>query len=400
MTNPLVLYKNLRLFFLSRLASVMASQMLMVVLAWHIYELTGSAYDLGIVGLLQFLPSLALVFVAGHVADSFNRLKVLQLCMLGQLLIALALTTATMNESLSRIIIFIISFCLGIIKAFQMPTQQSILPILVPPAALPAAIAVNSAGMQTAIILGPAAGGFIYAFGAAFVYSICVFLFTLCILLLATIKISGNETIREKFSFDTVFAGLSFIWRRKEILGAISLDLFAVLLGGATALLPIFAKDILHVGAWGLGLLRSAPAVGALCTSIFLSFRPVKRNVGKVMFSSVAAFGLCNLVFAFSTSFILSLCALALSGAFDMLSVFIRHSLVQLQTPDHMRGRVSAVNSIFIGASNQLGEFESGITAGWFGAVASVTIGGIGTLMIVAGWIKMFPALLRRDALS
>ncbi|MGH8806596.1 MAG: MFS transporter [Noviherbaspirillum sp.] len=400
MKNPLFAYRAFLYFFLSRIAATMANQMMMVVVAWQMYDLTGSAYDLGMVGLAQFLPALALALVVGQVADRYDRRRVLAWCLGGQLLVGILLAAGTLGGWLNRDAILFAAVALGAAKAFQMPTQQALGPLLVPPFMLPRALAVSAGGSQFAIIVGPALGGFLYVAGAATVYAVCATLFLLAIAMALAVRIDHAPVARATVSLQSLFAGVSFIWRRKEVLGAISLDLFAVLLGGATALLPIFAKEILHVGPWGLGLLRSAPAVGALLVSLYLAWHPIRRSVGKVMFGSVALYGVATLVFALSTSLLLSLFALALSGAFDMVSVVIRQSLVQLETPNEMRGRVSAVNSIFIGASNQLGEFESGITAAWFGAVPSVLIGGAGTLLIVAAWMKLFPTLSRREKLG
>jgi MFS family permease len=400
MKNPLFEYRSFLFFFLNRIATTMASQMMMVVVAWQMYDLTHSAYDLGMVGLAQFVPSLALMLVAGQIADRFDRRRVLAWCLTGQLLITVGLVAGTLGGWLSRDALLIASVALGAAKAFQTPTQQALGPLLVPPAVLPRALAINAGGSQAAIILGPALGGFIYVAGAHAVYMVCGALFMAAIGLVYLIRIEHAPRARQPVNLQNLFTGIWFIWHRKEILGAISLDLFAVLLGGAVALLPIFAKDILHVGPWGLGLLRSAPALGALIMSVYLAQYPIRRRVGKVMFGSVAIYGIATVVFALSTSFVLSLIALTIAGAFDMVSVVIRQSLVQLETPNEMRGRVSAVNAIFIGASNQLGEFESGITAGWFGAVPSVLIGGLGTLLVVATWMKLFPALAKREKLT
>ncbi|RZI44668.1 MFS transporter [Herbaspirillum sp. HC18] len=399
MKNPLLEYRSFLHFFLSRVATTTASQMMMVVVAWQMYDLTHSAYDLGMVGLAQFLPALALTLVVGQVADRYDRRRILAWCLAGQLLVTAALVAGTIGGWLTREAILVASVGLGTAKAFQMPTQQALGPLLVPGFVLPRALAVNSAGTQLAIILGPAVGGFLYVAGAAVVYIACGLLYLAAIAATLRIRLDHAPAGRQAVGLESLFAGIAFIWRRKEILGAISLDLFAVLLGGATALLPIFARDILHVGPWGLGLLRSAPAAGALLMSLYLARYPIQRKAGKVMFGAVAAYGAATLVFALSASFLVSLAALALTGVFDMVSVVIRQSLVQLDTPDDMRGRVSAVNSIFIGASNQLGEFESGVTAGWFGAVPSVLIGGIGTLLIVGTWMKLFPALAQREQL-
>lgn len=400
MKNPLFVYRSFLFFFLSRFAATMSTQMMMVVVGWQMYNLTHSAYDLGMVGLAQFLPSLALTLVVGYVADRFDRRAVLAWCLAGQLLVAAALAAATSRGWLSREVILAASLALGAARAFQMPTQQALAPLLVPIDALPRALATTSAGTQAAVIIGPALGGFIYAAGAQIVYSVCGALLLLAFGFVPLVKFDHQPTVGAAVTVRSLFAGISFIWQRKEVFGAISLDLFAVLLGGAVALLPIFVRDILHVGPWGLGLLRAAPAVGALCMSLYLARWPIERAVGKVMFGSVAIYGIATIVFGLSSSFVVSLVALAVTGAFDMVSVVIRQSLVQLQTPNDKRGRVSAVNSIFIGASNQLGEFESGITAGYFGAVPSVVIGGLGTLAVVAVWIKLFPSLMHRKKLT
>ncbi|WP_255359250.1 MFS transporter [Rhizobacter sp. Root1221] len=387
-------------FWYARVAGTMGNQMLMVAVGWQMYDLTNSAWDLGLVGLFQFLPALLLTLVAGHVADQFDRSRVLAMCMGTQVVIALVLAVATAQSWATRELLFVLSVALGCAKAFQMPAQQALVPLLVPPPMLARALAFSSAGMQAAIIGGPALGGFIYVAGPKVVYGVCGALFALGAFLFLRIGHPHVPRAREPVSMGTLLAGVRFIRQRPVVLGAISLDLFAVLLGGATALLPIFAKDILHVGPWGLGILRAAPAVGALLMSIALTRWPITRRVGHVMFGAVAVFGLATLVFALSRSFALSFVALWISGAADMVSVVIRQSLVQLETPDEMRGRVSAVNSVFIGASNQLGEFESGATAALFGPVGSVLLGGFGTLVVVALWMRIFPSLARRQNLS
>jgi len=397
MTNPLFEFRSFRFFFFARISTTLANQMMMVVVAWQMYGLTHSAYDLGMVGLAQFLPSLVLTLVVGQVADRFDRRRVLAWCLVGQLCASAVLIAGTLDGWLSREAILIVSVALGAAKAFQMPTQQALGPLLVPATALPRALATSAAGMQAAIIIGPALGGFIYVAGAEVVYILSAMLFMLAIGFVSFIKLNNVAVVHEPVSIRSLFAGITFIWNRKEVLGAISLDLFAVLLGGAVALLPIYANEILHVGPWGLGLLRSAPAVGALAMSLYLAQRPIRGRVGAVMFGSVAIYGIATLVFALSTSFMLSMIALACTGMFDMVSVVIRQSLVQLQTPNEMRGRVSAVNSIFIGASNQLGEFESGMTASLFGTVPSVVIGACGTLLVVAVCMKAFPTLVKHD---
>ncbi len=383
----------------ARLAGVAGAQMLMVAVGWQMYELTGSAWDLGLVGLLQFAPALALTLPAGHLIDRHHRGRIVALCMAVQLAAALVLTLGSAGGFITRGWLLGLSVVLGSVRAFQMPAQQALTPLLVPPALLPRALAFSSAGLQGAIIAGPALGGLIYAAGAAATYGSCALLFTIAGALCLRIRYEHAPPPMEPASLDTLLAGVRFVWQHKAVMGAISLDLFAVLFGGAVALLPIFAKDILHVGPLGLGLLRSAPAVGALAMSITLARWPIRRRCGAAMLGAVAVFGLATLAFGLSTSFVPALLALAVTGAADMVSVVIRQTLVQLETPDAMRGRVSAVNSVFIGASNQLGEFESGATAALLGPVGSVVLGGAATLAVAALWLKLFPALAQRDAL-
>ena len=387
-------------FWWARVAATIGNQMLMVAVGWQMYDLTGSAWDLGLVGLLQFAPALALVLVAGHVVDRFHRARILSLCMLGQGLVAVVLAFGSLRGWANRELLLGVSVLLGTVKAFQMPAQQALAPLLVPKDVLPRALAFSSAGMQGAIIFGPALGGFIFVAGAHAVYGVCTLAFALAAGLLAGVRYDHAPRPGQTMSLDTLLAGVRFVFQRQVVLGAISLDLFAVLLGGATALLPMFAKDVLNVGPWGLGLLRAAPAVGALSLSIALTRWPIRRRAGHVLLGAVTVYGLTTLVFALSNVFMVSLVALALGGAADMVSVVIRQSLVQLDTPDAMRGRVSAVNSDFIGASNQLGEFESGVTAAWLGPVGSVLLGGVGTLLVAALWFRLFPGLANRDALS
>jgi MFS family permease len=387
-------------FWCSRLASTSANQMLMVAVGWQMYDLTGSAWDLGLVGLLQFLPALLLVLVAGHVVDRFHRARIAALCMLAQVVIATTLALSAHQHWASRELLLFVSVLLGVVKAFQMPAQQALAPALVPPAVLPRALAFSSMGSQAAIVAGPALGGFIYVAGAQAVYLSCAALFTLAGALVNGVRYDHAPAPRRDMNWATLMAGVHFVRHRPVVLGAISLDLFAVLLGGATALLPIFARDILHTGPWGLGLLRASPAAGAFALSLLLTRWPITRRAGGVLLGAVALYGAATLVFGVSTSFGLSMAALVVAGAADMVSVVIRQSLVQLDTPDAMRGRVSAVNSVFIGASNQLGEFESGATAALLGPVGSVLLGGIGTLLVAGLWTQWFRPLAQRDRLS
>lgn len=385
--------------WVARLFGTAASQMLLVAIGWHMYELTGSAWDLGLVGLYQFVPALLLALLAGHVVDRHHRGRIVAACFAVQGAVALVLLLAVQVGHDTRGLLLGLSLVLGAVRAFQMPAQQALTPLLVPAMMLPRAMAFSSAGMQGAIIGGPALGGMLFVAGMGVVYGAALAFFVVAAALVLRLRYSHLPPAREPVTLRTVLAGVDFIWKRKPVLGAVSLDLFAVLLGGAVALLPIYAKDILHTGAWGLGLLRGAPAVGALATSILLTRRPVERHVGRTLLLAVGLFGICMVVFGLSRSFIVSLIALAVSGGADMVNVVIRQTLVQLETPDAMRGRVSAVNSIFIGASNQLGEFESGATAALLGPVGSVVAGGVGTLLVALAWFRLFPSLAQRDRL-
>lgn len=386
--------------WLARLASVAASQMLMVAVGWQMYDLTGSAWDLGLVGLLQFAPALALALPAGHLIDRHHRGHMVALCLAVQTGIALLLAAGAFGGFSSRGLLLAISVALGAVRAFQMPAQQALTPLLVPPSMLARALAFSSSGSQAAVITGPALGGLIYTAGAGATYGSCALLFGVACALCATIRYAHAVHAPEPPSWKSLLAGVNFVIGQKVVLGAVSLDLFAVLFGGAVALLPIYAKDILHTGPWGLGLLRGAPAVGALLVSIALTRLPIRRRSGHLLLGAVAVYGAATLVFGLSTSLGLSMVALAITGAADMISVVIRQTLVQLETPDAMRGRVSAVNSLFIGASNQLGEFESGATAALLGPVGSVVLGGVGTLLVAGAWLRLFPALAQRDALD
>ena len=397
--DSLWVHRSFILLWFARLASVTASQMLMVALGWQMYDLTGSAWDLGLVGLLQFLPALALALPAGQWIDRHHRGRILAGCLALQVAVALALALGSGGGLVTREWLLALSVVLGALRAVQMPAQQALTPLLVPTADLPRALAFSSAGLQGAIIAGPALGGLIYAAGASATYGACAALFAVAGALCLAIRYEHQPPPHEPPSWHSLLAGLRFVAAHKVVLGAVSLDLFAVLLGGATALLPMFAKDILHVGPLGLGLLRGAPALGALAMSLVLTRWPARRRVGPLMLAAVAVYGAATLVFGVSTNFGLSMAALAVTGAADMISVVIRQTLVQLETPDAMRGRVSAVNSLFIGASNQLGEFESGATAAWLGPVGSVVLGGVGVLVVAGLWPRLFPALSRRDAL-
>ena len=388
-----------RLYLSGQTASFVAYQMLSVAVGWHIYDLTKSPLVLGFVGLAQFLPQLLLTLVVGHVADRYDRRGIIRVCQAVEALTAAALALGSLTGHLGPYGILACSVVIGAARAFEYPSLLAFLPALVGDEALPRCLALSAAGRQTGIILGPARGGVLClvapeaAYGAAAAFSLtALVLFSLLRPALAPVR-------RDPASLRFLFEGISFVRSRPDILGAISLDLFSVLLGGATALLPLYAQDILSVGPVGLGALRSAPAAGAIAMSLVLARWPLTRGVGRRMFWSVAVFGAATVVFGLSRSFALSLAALAVLGAADNVSVVVRSSLVQLDTPEAMRGRVSAINAVFIGTSNQLGEFESGVTAAWFGAVPAVVLGGVLTMVVVLLWTRLFPGLLARETL-
>ncbi|HET7650345.1 MAG TPA: MFS transporter [Gammaproteobacteria bacterium] len=387
-------------YWFSRVSSGFAFQMLSVAVGWQIYAMTGRAFDLGMIGLVQFIPSILLALPAGHVADIFERRRIILVCQLVEWFAIGLLAIGSLLHWFTEAAILGVIFVIGVARAFEFPTMQALLPSLIPVSMLSRAMAAGSSAMQLAMIVGPALGGFLYVAGPGIVYSVCSMLCLTAATLMWRLTVERPPVPREPRTLKTVFAGITFIRRRPVILGAISLDLFAVLLGGVTALLPIFARDILHTGPWGLGLLRASPAVGAIAMSVWLAHKPLTRRVGYIMFYSVAGFGLATVIFALSSSFVLSLSALFVLGALDMISMVIRGALVQLDTPDAMRGRVSAVNAIFINTSNQLGEFESGITAAWFGTVPAALIGGVGTLLVVGIWMWLFPDLRDRQRLE
>lgn len=393
------LARDLRRFLLSRFLGTSANQMLLVALSWQMYDLTNSAWDLGMVGLLQFLPGLLLTIPAGYLVDTVDRRAVLVASLVLQAMVACGLACASYGGWVDRGLILTLSIAIGVARALQMPSQQALLPSMVPYGVLPRALAQNAAVIKTAVVGGPALGGIIYAAGAPLLYGICTFLLALSIGFVLAVRPVVRAVARERVTIESLFGGFGFIWRHKIILGAMSLDLFAVILGGTTALLPIFAKDILHTGPWGLGLLRSAPALGGLGMAVLMTRFSIERHVGRRMFMAVAVYGLAMLVFSISTSLALSLFALAVGGCADTLSVVLRQSLIQLETHDGMRGRVSAVNATFVGASDQLGAFRAGASAEWLGAVSAVVVGAAGTLVVVVTWICLFPTLARRDRL-
>ena len=385
-------------FLAARFLATLAVQMQTVAVGWQVYEVTRDPLDLGLVGLSQFLPFVLLVLPAGHLADSRDRRRILAACFALEAVCALLLLAFAARGLSSAAPVFAVMVLFGTARAFAMPTGQALLPNLVDREQFGTAVALNSSTWQVATIAGPALGGLVYLAGATVVYATVAALLVVSVALLFMVRRGGERAAApEAPSLKSLLSGLGFVWSRRPLLGAISLDLFGVLFGGATALLPVYAADVLHVGPAGLGVLRTAPGVGAAVCGIVLGLAPITRHVGRWMFGGVAVFGLATIVFGLSQWFWLSLAALTVMGAGDMVSVYIRHLLVQLETPDAIRGRVSAVNAVFIGASNELGEFESGVTAAWFGTVPAVVVGGGATLAVAWLWRRWFPELRDMD---
>ncbi len=380
-------------FFTARGFSKFCYQIGAVAVGWQVYELTNSALDLGLVGLAQFIPMAMLVFVAGHAADRFDRRRVVQISQLIAAAVAVFLAWGSFAGWLNATEIFAAVAVLGAATAFESPASAAMLPLVTPAGLLQRGTALSSATFQIATIAGPALGGLLYAAAPGAPYAIMAGFWVLAAILNGLIALRREAAPAEPPTLAALFAGVGFVRRNPSILGTISLDLFAVLLGGVTALLPIYARDILHTGAWGLGVLRGAPAVGALIMAVTLARYSIKRRVGMRMFQAVIVFGLATVIFALSHWLWLSMLALVVLGAADMVSVVIRVSLVQLGTPNEMRGRVGAVNYLFINASSQLGEFESGVAAALLGAVPAAALGGIGTIAVALLWMKLFPAL-------
>ncbi len=386
----------------ARFVSTLASEMQAVAVAWQVYGITGRPLDLGLVGLAQFLPGIFLFLLAGHTADRLPRRRILMGCYAGFAVCSLLLLTFTLHGVKSVYPIYAALLWNGVVRSFNGPAAQAFLPLLVPEEHFPNAVAWGSSVFQFAMVLGPMAGGFMYGVSGSPVpvYLTAVVAYGGALALMAMVRVQGPERPRGTASLSAVLEGLRFIWRNKLMLGAISLDLFAVLLGGAVALLPVYASEILKVGAYGLGILRAAPGAGAVIMAIVVAHWPMRRHAGAIMLWCVAGFGIFTIVFGLSHSMPVALTALLLVGACDMVSVIVRHTIVQLWTPDAMRGRVSAVNMVFIGASNEVGQFESGITAQWLGTVPAVIAGGVGTIVIVALWAALFPALRQVDQLA
>lgn len=394
-------HREFALYVAGKTANQLALQVLHVAVGWQVYSLTQNPLHLGLIGLSQFLPFVLLVLPAGQLADRVDRKLIIVCCYALHLFAGVALLALALGGRVSVLPIFVVMALLGLARAFTSPAQQSLLPNLVPPAFFAQAVAINSSTWQLAAITGPALGGLLTVAGAGVAYGVSVALLALGLVLAMLVK---APPMPERLPGDTkasrwheVLAGLRFVWNRPMVLGAMSLDLFAVLFGGATALLPAVASDILEVGPAGLGLLRAAPGVGATAVAMVLAWRPPVRHCGRWLFAGVALFGLSTLAFGLSTHFTASLLALVVMGGADMLGVYFRQLLVQLETPDSLRGRVSAVNSMFIGASNELGEFESGVTAAWWGVRPAIVVGGVATLAVTALWTRWFGVLYRLD---
>jgi MFS family permease len=391
-------HPDLRRYLSARFLASLATQVQTVAVGWQVFSVTGDPFDLGLVALSQFLPFIVLILPAGHVADRYDRRRVQLLTYLLLALCAAALLGFAIGGVTDTAPVFGVMVLFGVARAFNQPTSQALLPNLAPIELFPRAVALNSSLGQIATIVGPAIGGLLVLLGVGAAYALSVVLLALAVLLVANLRGGGrHEPSTEPMTLGTLLSGVTFVRSRPIVLGSISLDLFAVLFGGATALLPIYAGEILAVGPTGLGLMRAAPAVGAAILAAVLTVRPLRRHVGRWMFGGVVLYGLATIVFGVSTSFALSLAALVAMGAGDMVSVYIRHLLVQLETPDAIRGRVSAVNSVFIGASNELGEFESGLTAAWWGVIPAVVVGGAATLVVAGAWARIFPVLRRLD---
>jgi MFS family permease len=394
-------YPNFRYFMSARVLITTASEMQAVAVGWQIYSLTHRPLDLGLVGLAQFAPGILLFLIAGHAADRFPRQRILQACFGGFGLCSLMLLALTLHGLAAVWPIYAVLLFNGTVRAFNGPAGQAFMPLLVPAEHFPNAVTWGSSIFQAAMVLGPTLGGAIYGFANSPVPVYCCSAVAClgALMFMGAIRLEPLSRPRQVASVAVVLEGIRYIWRNKLILGSISLDLFAVLLGGAVALLPVYAREILNTGAYGLGILRGAPSVGAVLMAIALAYRPLRRHAGFAMFSCVFGFGIFTIVFGLSRNLALSIVALVLVGACDMVSVIIRHTLVQLGTPDEMRGRVSAVNGLFIGASNEIGQFESGLTAQWFGTVPAVVLGGAGTIAIVLLWARIFPTLRRVNEL-
>jgi MFS family permease len=393
-------HRPFALYWVARVSSTVALQMQAVAVSWQMYDLTRNPLDLGLVGLIQFIPAALLVLVAGHVADRYDRRMIVRGCQLVSGLATATLAIGAAGGWMTRESLLAVVFVIGAARAFEQTTLTTLLPGIVPLALLAPATAAAASASQLAVIGGPAVGGLLYAVSPVVVYGLCCVLYVMASLLIGLVRVERSVPSREPLSLAVIFAGFRYMRHNPVVFGVISLDLFAVILGGVFALLPVFARDVFAAGPWGLGLLRAAPGVGALLAGIVLTHRPPRRWVGRIMFGAVATYGLAIIVFALSQSFALSMFLLAVLGAADMVSVVIRMTLIQLETPDDMRGRVSAVNSLFVTASNQLGDFRAGLVASWIGTIPAVLVGGIGALLVVLIGRRVFAPLYRVETLD
>jgi MFS family permease len=396
-TTPLFSVRPFALLFISRLSSNSANQMMAVAVGWQVYELTGSALHLGLIGLVQFAPPLLMMLAAGQVADRYNRRLILRACYVLEFCACAGLVVVSALPETSIAAIYVLLLLNAGARTFEQPALGSLLPIMVPRALLSRAVNVHVSAGKLSTLLGPSLGGVLYVFGPSFVYGICSLIVLSASVASFLLPDPPARAERPQVSWDTLLGGFRFIWRCKAVLGAMSFDLIATLFGGVNALLPIYARDILVIGPWGAGLLRSAPALGAVLTAAILARFPVQRGGGSLIYAGFAIFGVAVISFGLSTNVVLSILALMLLGVGDMLSTVVRQTVVQMSTPDEMRGRVFAVNSLFVGTSGQLGAFRAGLMAAWLGAVGSVVIGGVAVFATVALWVWLFPALRRVD---
>jgi MFS family permease len=395
LSAPLRRHRPFAFYWLSRVCSGVALQMQAVAVGWQMYDITRNPLDLGLVGLTQFVPAALFVLVAGHVADRYDRRKVIRTCQMVAACATAALAIGTAGGWMTRESLLAIVFVTGSCRAFEQTTLTTLLPGIVPLPMLTRATAAGATASQIAVIGGPAAGGLLYAVSPIVVYSLCCCLYLVSSTVISLVTAVRTATLREPLSLKVIFAGFRYMRHNPVVLGVITLDLFAVILGGVFALLPVFARDVFHAGPWGLGFLRASPGLGALCAAILLTHRPPRRRVGRIMFGAVATYGIAIIIFALSRSFVLSMGLLAILGCADMMSVVIRMTLIQLETPDDMRGRVSAVNSLFVSASNQLGDFRAGMMAAWLGTIPAVMVGGVGAILVVLVGRKVFDKLYR-----
>ena len=398
--GPLRHHRPFAFYWVARVSSTVALQMQAVAVSWQMYDLTRNPLDLGLVGLVQFIPAALFVLVAGHVADRYDRRKIVRACQLVSGMATATLAIGAAGGWMTRESLLAIVFVIGAARSFEQTTLSTLLPGIVPLPMLARATAAGASATQVAVIGGPAVGGLLYAVSPVLVYGLCCALYLTASILIGMVRVERTSISREPLSLAVLFAGFSYMRHNPIVLGTITLDLFAVILGGVFALLPVFARDVFAAGPWGLGLLRASPGVGALLAAVILTHRPPRRWVGRIMFGAVATYGIAIVVFAFSQSFVLSMALLGVLGAADMISVVIRMTLIQLETPDDMRGRVSAVNSLFVTASNQLGDFRAGLMAAWLGTIPAVLVGGVGALLVVLVGRKAFAQLYNVESLE